>query len=49
MAAIVRAGQTSVGFWLLSYTSVLIGGVSGRTIFKSPNIARPYLKKIKFF
>jgi len=22
MAAVVRAGQTSVGFWILSYTSV---------------------------
>jgi len=42
MAAVVRAGQTSVGFWLLSCTFVFqSAAVSGLTFFKSPNIAKP--------
>ena len=42
MAAIVRAGQTSMGFWLLSCTFVFqSAAVSGLTFFKSPNIAKP--------
>ena len=42
MAAFVRAGQTSVGFWLLSCTFVFqSAAVTGLTFFKSPNIAKP--------
>jgi len=43
MAAVVRAGQTSVGLWLLSCTFVFqSAAVPGLTFFKSPNIAKPY-------
>jgi len=42
MAAVVRAGQTSVGLWLLSCTFVFqSAAVPGLTFFKSPNIAKP--------
>jgi hypothetical protein len=42
MAAVVRAGQASVGFWLLSCTFVFqSASVPGLTFFKSPNIAEP--------
>jgi len=42
MAAVVRAGQASVGFWLLSCTFVFqSAAVPGLTFFKSPNIAKP--------
>jgi hypothetical protein len=42
MAAVVRAGQTSMGFWWLSCTFVFqSAAVPGLTFFKSPNIAKP--------
>ena len=42
IAAVVRAGQTSVNFWLLSCTFVFqSAAVPGLTFFKSPNIAKP--------
>ena len=42
MAAVVRAGQASVGFWLLSCTFVFqSAAVPGLTFFKSPTIAKP--------
>ena len=42
MAAVVRAGQTSVGFWFLSCTFVFQSAADpGLTFFKSPNIAKP--------
>jgi hypothetical protein len=42
MAAVVRAGQASMGFWLLSCTFVFqSAAVPGLTFFKSPNIAKP--------
>jgi hypothetical protein len=43
MAAVVRAEQASVSFWLLSCTFVFqSAAVSGLTFFKSPNIAKPF-------
>ena len=42
MAAVVRAGQATLGFWLLSCTFVFqSAAVPGLTFFKSPNIAKP--------
>ena len=42
IAAVVRAGQASVGFWLLSGTYVFqSAAVPGLTFSKSPNIAKP--------
>jgi hypothetical protein len=50
MAAVVRAGQASVGFWLLSCTFVFqSAAVPGLTIFKSPNIAKPCSLVATFF
>jgi hypothetical protein len=41
MAAVVRAGQASVCFWLLSCTFVFqSAAVPGLTFFKFPNIAK---------
>ena len=43
MAAVVWAGQASVGFWLLFCTFVFqSAAVPGLTFFKFPNIAKPY-------
>ena len=42
MAAVVRAGQASLNFWLLSCTFVFQStAFPGLTFFKSPNIAKP--------
>jgi len=42
MAAVVRAGQALVGFWLLSCTFIFqSAAVPGLTFFKFPNIAKP--------
>ena len=49
MAAVVRAGQASVGFWVLSCTFVFqSAAVPGLTLFKSPNIAKPYSLAVIF-
>jgi len=43
MAAVVRAGQASVGFWLLSCTFVFqLAAVPGLTFFKSPTSQSPF-------
>ena len=42
MAAVVRAGQASLNFWLLSCTFIFqSASVPGLTFSKSPNIAKP--------
>jgi hypothetical protein len=42
IAASARAGQASMGFWLLSCTFVFqSAAVQGLTFFRSPNIGKP--------
>ena len=50
IAAVVRAGQTSVGFWLLSCTFIFQSeAVPGFTFLKSPNLHKPPVSRSTLF